>query len=118
METSPETRYSLGVVPSAVFQVCPPSREYAALAPTCQAVTSCCGSLELTAMAGSLKKPGLGVTSVRWALGAGGSSCPRRPEEQKANKRTEIFMDSHFIAGTVKPRTLPLMNADDADQNW
>src|SRR5215467_1068880 len=84
METSPETRYSLGAVFSAIFQVCPPSSEAATLALICHATAICCGFLGFTAIEGSLKYPGLGVMSTTWALGAG-ASCWSKTEE--ANNR-------------------------------
>src|SRR5215470_4996153 len=84
METSPETRYSLGAVFSAIFQVRPPSSEVATLALICQATAICCGFLGFTAIEGSLKYPGLGVMSTTCALGAG-ASCWAKTEE--ANNR-------------------------------
>src|SRR5262249_8358612 len=85
METSPETRYSLGAVFSAIFQVRPPSSEAATLALICHATATCCGFLGFTAIEGSLKYPGLGVMSTTCALGAGMSCCAVTEE---ANKRT------------------------------
>src|SRR5262249_24141135 len=84
METSPETRYSLGAVFSAIFQVRPPSSEVATLALICQATAICCRFLGFTAIEGSLKYPGLGVMSTTCALGAG-ASCWAKTEE--ANNR-------------------------------
>jgi len=65
------------------------------------------------AMAGSLKKPGLGVTSVKWALGAGGSGWAARILAQKTNahtaskRRTDkspvIFMASSNLSQTDCP---------------
>src|SRR5215470_7817443 len=84
METSPETRYSLGAVFSAIFQVRPPSSEVATLALICQATAICCGFVAFTAIEGSVKYPGLGVMSTTRALGAGASCWAKMAE---ANNR-------------------------------
>src|SRR5215472_6532011 len=75
-----------------MLQFWPPSSEYAALALTCHATTACCGLLGFTAIEGSLKKPGLGLISVRWAFGAGGSCWAVRLAAHRVRSNRVIFM--------------------------
>src|SRR5215813_13290110 len=72
-DTSPETRYLVDSTPLASCQCLPASVEYAACALSWKTATTCCGSLVLTAIAGSVKYPGSGVIETTEAFGAAGS---------------------------------------------
>src|SRR5262245_35206624 len=80
-----------------MVQVWPASAEYATLALTCQATTSWFGFPGFTAIEGSLKKPGLGLMSVRWAFGAGGNGWASRLPAQRRKHNAGIFIsEKHF----------------------
>src|ERR1700681_3360795 len=70
----------------------PPSLEYATLAFTCHATASCSAFFVLTAIAGSLKKPALGVMSARCALGGEGSCWADKVPASSSNEKNRRFI--------------------------